>query len=968
MTAPVAERGSARQRGSIRLMGFPALIPRLVGRDAEIRALGEALDRVSSGHPTIVLVEGEAGIGKTRLLEHALAKARARGMQVVAGRAEELERTRPFGLLAATFGCATSSRDPRLAAIGALLATHGAGDRGPITVTSDPGLLFRTVDAFTDLVDELALAGPLVIGVDDLQWADPSSLLTLGAVGRRLAYVPVAVIGCLRPAPRAAELEQLAGALETAGARHLALSPLRDDAVHDLVADTVAAEPGPGLLAEVSGAAGNPLFITELIGAIFQEGAVKTAGGLAEVTETTLPPTLRLTILRRLSFLPAETLQALRAASILGSGFSLTDLATVTGSSALGLAEALAEAIRARVIEDDGTRLRFRHDLIRDSLYEDLPESVRRGLHREAGQRLAQAGAPALRVAGHLAKGATRGDAQAIAWLTRGAREAAAASPIVAADLLERAIALMDPADPGRDQSLAERASSLVRAGRVSDAEEICRALLGRAHDPGADAPAQLCLGQALLAGGRPRDALRELELVVKSPAHSATQRASALGSASIAHMWLGDLDRTCTAAEQARAAATAGDHLTTSVALSSLAIAAELRGRLQHALQLIDDAVRLADQNPARLGHGWPVHAHRAFILIHLDRLNEARSTLHTGRQTSESLGIGWDQPSYQAVRAVERFISGEWDDAIAEIQAGAEMAAETGQTQMLTAGLSVLSLISLHRNDLDRAETTAHAAMSQAGEIRSTSRVWATWAHALVQEAGGKIGEALGTLAGSWDMCASTGFRVEYRVIGADLVRLALAAGDTGRAHEVAVHVAELAHDNQVPSLAGAALHCRGLADNDPQVLELSVTAYAQSPRPLELARASEDAGTAFAQRGNADRSRPLIEHALEIYERFGAARDLARAEAVLRDAGIRRGRRGPRSRPQFGWQSLTPTEQSVAGLVAEGLSNPQIGDRLYVSRRAVQAHLAHIFAKLDLTSRAQLAAEVIRRTAIH
>jgi DNA-binding CsgD family transcriptional regulator len=85
-------------------------------------------------------------------------------------------------------------------------------------------------------------------------------------------------------------------------------------------------------------------------------------------------------------------------------------------------------------------------------------------------------------------------------------------------------------------------------------------------------------------------------------------------------------------------------------------------------------------------------------------------------------------------------------------------------------------------------------------------------------------------------------------------------------------------------------------------------------------------------------------------------------------LRHAGIRRGRRGPRSRPQFGWQSLTPTEQTVAGLVAEGLSNPQIGDRLYVSRRTVQAHLAHIFAKLDLTSRAQLAAEVIRRTAIH
>jgi len=89
-----------------------------------------------------------------------------------------------------------------------------------------------------------------------------------------------------------------------------------------------------------------------------------------------------------------------------------------------------------------------------------------------------------------------------------------------------------------------------------------------------------------------------------------------------------------------------------------------------------------------------------------------------------------------------------------------------------------------------------------------------------------------------------------------------------------------------------------------------------------------------------------------------------DLARAEAVLRQAGLRRGRRGPRGRPAFGWASLTPAEQAVAGLVADGLTNPQIGARLYISRRTVQTHLVHIFAKLDIGSRAQLAAQVTRR----
>ncbi len=280
---------------------------RIRGRAAEIAALGEALGRVAAGHAAMVLIEGEAGIGKTRLLDEALADARGRGMQVVVGRAEELERTRPFGLLAGAFGCARSSPDPRRAAIAELLAAGGSGEGGPITVTSDPGLRFRAVDAFADLGEELALSGPLVIGADDLQWADPSSLLTLAALSRRLAYLPVALIGCLRPSPRGPELDRLDGALAAAGARHLILRGLAEDAVTGLVAEAVAAVPGPVLLAGISGAAGNPLFVTELLAALAQEGAIEIAGGRAEVAETTLPPSLRLTILRRISFLPGDT-------------------------------------------------------------------------------------------------------------------------------------------------------------------------------------------------------------------------------------------------------------------------------------------------------------------------------------------------------------------------------------------------------------------------------------------------------------------------------------------------------------------------------------------------------------------------------------------------------------------------------------------------------------------------------------
>ena len=271
--------------------------------------------------------------------------------------------------------------------------------------------------------------------------------------------------------------------------------------------------------------------------------------------------------------------------------------------------------------------------------------------------------------------------------------------------------------------------------------------------------------------------------------------------------------------------------------------------------------------------------------------------------------------------------------------------------------------SLILLHRNDLPGAREAAEAAEAELAVTGPRYRShWAQWARALILEADGRAAEAYAVLAGCWDWCARQGLALEYRVLGPDLIRLALASRDAERARAVAAAVAGLAEKNQIPSLTGATLRCQGLTNDDAKTLAAAVQAY-QGGRPLELAGACEDAGAAYARHGNSDRARPLLEQAMAIYERLDASRDLARAEAVGRQAGLRRGRRGTRGRPKFGWASLTPAEQAVASLVADGLTNPQIGDRLYVSRRTVQTHLAHVFAKLDIASRAQLAAEVAR-----
>jgi tetratricopeptide (TPR) repeat protein len=884
--------------------------PRLRGRQVELRALGETLDRVASGRSAIVLVEGEAGIGKTRLLAEALEQARARGVRVMAGRAEALERTRPFGLVADTLGCVRSSSDPRRAAIATLLATK-AGDRGPMTVSSDPGLQFQAVDAFVDLVETLALDRPLVVGVDDLQWADPSSLLTLGTLGRRLVDVPLALIGCLRPSPHLSDLEQTLQALEHSGAQRLALGQLDQQAVVGLVAEAVAAEPGPGLLAEVQGAGGNPLFVTELVAARVEEGAIRTVDGRAEVAELSLPPSLRLTILRRLSLLPEATLEALRSASILGSSFALADLSSVTGRAVGDLAAVLAEAVRARFLEDDGDRLRFRHDLIRDAIYQDLPASVRLGLHREAGQRLATAGASALRVAEHVARGATQGHADAIAWLVMAAREATPKSPTIAADLLERAIGLSDPADPARDGLLAERAGALMWAGRLADAEATCRALLARDHDPSVEGPTRLVLARTLATQGRIRDALPELERVQQSPAVSDELRAGAWGAEAMARLELGDLAGAMAVAEQATGvAAVPGDHPALTMARTSLAMAEELRANLSRGLQIIDEAVRLADQHPERRGHRYPLHLVRGSILMDLDRLQDARSALQTGRRISEELGVRWRLPLYQVFLAIRCFLAGEWDDAIAEVEAAVALTAETGERYSLVLGHSVTSLIALHRGDLREAGDAAASAERELADTGPRYRShWAMWSRALLLEAAGATQEAFATLAGVWDLCASSGLAVDFPLLGADLIRLALAAGEQPRSRRVAIAVAEVAARNDVPSLAGAALRCRGMVEDDPEILRAAVDAYEQAPRPLELALAAEDAGASFARRGKADAAVALLQQALGTYERLDAVRDLDRTQAKLRGLGVRHGRRGARQRPQIGWESLTP-----------------------------------------------------------
>jgi DNA-binding CsgD family transcriptional regulator len=385
------------------------------------------------------------------------------------------------------------------------------------------------------------------------------------------------------------------------------------------------------------------------------------------------------------------------------------------------------------------------------------------------------------------------------------------------------------------------------------------------------------------------------------------------------------------------------------------------MRGHLAEALRISDEALTLADRSPRRRGHGFPVYAPRGWILMEMDQHAAAVHALNAGRRICEDLGVRWPLATYQAYLAVERFVVGQWDDAVAELEAGIAFAEETGVTYAVKPSLSAQAMIRLYRNDLSGARQAIRDAEAVADRGSRLFDYRMLLARALLLEAEGDADEAFVALADRWRLCRSVGMAIDYPVVGPDLVRLARAAGDRDLAEEVVAAVEDVAARNQVPSMTGAALRCRGLLGDDLDAATRAVDAYAEGRRMLEVAVSCEEAADLASRRGDSDLARSLMERAAGVFDSLDAGRGVMRVEAALRGVGVRRGRRGARQRPQHGWGSLTPTEGTVADLVAEGLSNPQIADRLFVSRRTVQTHVAHIFTKLDIGSRAQLAALV-------
>jgi predicted ATPase len=361
---PIAEDWSSAQhpqtgrgRGGVAVAGTVGTHPEgsLAGRSVEVDQLRSAVRQVADGTGGTLVVLGEAGIGKTSVVVAGLADADELGVWVFEGAADELEQRRPFGVIADCLATGRSATERGRAAVAELLEEDSGAGVGGAWSADAPRSEFRIVEGFVALVEALSVQNPVVLVVEDLQWADPSALLVLHRLGRMVRQLPLLLVCTARPVPRSAELEGCLRGLRTAGATELVLGPLDAVAVAQVVEQLVGGPPGSSLLRQVAGTGGNPLFVTELVAALQRDGSTQFGpDGATELTRVGIPASLPLLILHRLSFLAPATLELLRIASILGSSFAVTDLSLVLGRPTVGLLSALKEALAAGILEQRG--------------------------------------------------------------------------------------------------------------------------------------------------------------------------------------------------------------------------------------------------------------------------------------------------------------------------------------------------------------------------------------------------------------------------------------------------------------------------------------------------------------------------------------------------------------------------------------------------------------------------------------
>jgi tetratricopeptide (TPR) repeat protein len=858
----------------------------LVGRDGEMALLTGFIRDVARGHGGSVLIEGEPGIGKSALVRAAVAGAPEAGCQVFWGAGDELGQPLPLLPFLDGLRVREPSANSRQNTIVRLLRGEVAADRG----TDVPAMLAEQLLA---LVAEQCAVRPTILVVDDLQWADQASVALWGRLARTAQRVPLLLVGMMRPVPQRDDLLALRRVANEA--TRLQLTGLTGTAVADLVAALAGGRPDDNLMRLADGAAGNPLYVTELVAALARGSRLTvTEGGAAELAGGSAPASLSAAIADRLGFVTGPVRDVLRAAALLGTDFAVPDLAVVLGRSVADLIPAVDEACAAGVLAESGHGLGFRHPLIRAALYDDMPAPLRAAWHRDAAHALAKSGAPPDRVAKQML-GATGGldgsadpmDERMLNWLAGAAEPLVRQAPGVAAELLTRAVA-SSPLGSAQHGWLASRlADALYRTGDLAEAERVAIRALDYATESDLIVELHWTLAQARMLAGSSAESLATLDRALAAPGISARHRARLLVLAARTHSNLGEVEKAGLAAASALAAATeVGDSWAMSWALHVLTLVTTVQGRMTDALPLFDRALAVTQADPALTDLRLLLQINKAVTLGCLDQYEEAFAAAGQARELAGQVGTAIRLAQAHGALSQLRWETGRWDDVLAEVEVLQENLKEPAVAGVI---LGVAAAIRFHRGEIDAARSHLAAAVPHARRIGHRPIGLLALARSLDCEQAGAPRQALAALTAAFDGNAEDLGEVED-LLG-DAVRLALQVGDQGTARALAGQADALAAGSQIPHRQANALYCRGLLDRDAARLLTAAERYGTAGRPLQRAKALEAAAGHFVDADDRTQARAAFTVAVDVYTALGAAADIAQLQAAFRAHGIRR-----------------------------------------------------------------------------
>jgi DNA-binding NarL/FixJ family response regulator len=927
----------------------------IIGRDQEVAQLNEVIIK-SQTEPVLVVMCASAGFGKTTLVRY-LRSQIPTTTAIHMSTAEAHNSDRPFVPLIDAFHLQSWHADASAARTSVVEAISTTERIAPTvwSLASDPR--HRIIDGLVGLVDEALAKQPVTIIVEDLHNGDASTIAAIRALRTRSAGRGLLQVVTMRPPAHDAAISSALLALSDDADVMLDLAALDTNDSVELAATIAGGQLlGPRLSSLVRNCGGSPLIVTDLVVAALSDGLLMQPNSeTVEIVGEGIPPSFAGRTVNRLVRMSPTAQQLVRTGAVLGSAFQLSDAAAAMSMRPVGLVDAVRESIKAGLLVEEQTVLRFRHDLVRDAVLEDLPVVVRAAIHADVAGALTSRGASPMLVVAHLEASGSATVEDLRNWYVRSADDLAARSPFDAVPLYGKALNGLTADDSRYWKLRVDMFAAAANGGPIERAE-----VLGRQLQQ-ADLPADLAMEVAWWMGGLLMLMNRlaessELYVGLAKEAQNTDQYARLLALASMTrhaevHPDAEDLAR------RAREAATKlNDDCALSVALGIESRLQAAAGHFTAGLELAQHSVEVAERDPENGGHRYQAGLLLALAGIDCARHDVTSFAIGLARKRNASMGMPWADTIFHGVSAVFHYVRGSLDSSLAEARASTEMAHDSGVWIAVLWGGAVESLVLSHLGETE----AAHEVLQRTEEKLGTSSgqlgldfLALAQSRVIFERDGSKA--ALHHLEEAWllyDALGIEGFRISTID---EMLRLSTELGRTDVATRLAERLQQWCNDTESPSYRTRADLARALArrELDP--------ALAAAEELTQLGSAMLSAATAFEcvallakSLGKVEEVRSASRRSAQLYEQVGASGDALRMSTLLRDTGGR----VRTHRSKHGWDSLTTTERIVVDALRGGLSNRDIAVHVGVGVRTIESHISSVMRKLSVRSRMQIA----------